>query len=70
MRRKAVHAVKSICEALASQGINDGTQDDTGLLSVLFKPLNLIMCPPNDSAMVTAEEERKVITITMQNSLV
>ena len=66
VRRKAVQVVNSTCEALASQGANDNTHDETGLLLVLFKPLSLIICPPDDSAMVTAEQERKVITITIQ----
>ena len=70
VRRRAVQVVKSVCEALASQDTNGGTHDDTGLLSVLFKPLSLIICPPDESAMVTAEEEQKVITIVMQTSLV
>ena len=70
VRRKAVQVVKSVCEALASQGTTDSTHGDTGLLLVLFKPLSLIICPPDESAMVTTEEERKVIIMMVQSFLV
>ena len=60
MRKKAVHLVLSICEALASQDETHGRTTDEEMLSTLFKPLSLIMAPLDDSALVTAEGEQKV----------
>ena len=60
MRRKAVHLVNLICEALASQDSTYSRTGETELLSALVKPLSLLVCPLQNSALVTAEEERKV----------
>ena len=65
MRRKAVHLVDLICEALASQDGSHSRSGEAELLSPLFKPLSLLVCPPHNSAIATAQEERKVRTPRM-----
>lgn len=60
MRKKALHCVLALCNAVAASDARSSSLDRTAVSSALFRPLGLLINPPHKCPLAPADGERQV----------